>query len=67
MTTKEKIAVMQAFEDGKKCQARLRGRNEWIDFEITFWNFEEWEYRIKPEEVKPALPKYREIPTEAGQ
>jgi hypothetical protein len=59
MTTKEKIAVMQAFEDGKQCQAREKGRNDWCDFTCTNWNWADCDFRIKPEEKKP---RYRDIP-----
>ena len=29
MTTKEKIAVMQAYEDGKKIQVATNGEEDW--------------------------------------
>lgn len=49
MTTKEMIAVMQAFEDGKKIQARMLGRNDWWDCKNPSWAWSTYEYRIKPE------------------
>ena len=69
MATKEKIAVMQAYEDGKVCQIRTRNvEDEWSDFQKnaqtnTGWNWERYDYRIKPEEKKP---KYRDIPIVQG-
>jgi len=58
MTTREKIAVMQAFEDGKKIEIRVIHSDNWIFCECPGWNWEYFNYRVKPE---PAKPKYREI------
>lgn len=57
MTTKEKIVVMQAYEDGKKIQWLIKGEYEdnWKDISPSrepIWNWPECDYRIKPE------PKY---------
>ena len=49
-TTKEKIAVMQAFMDGKKLQ--ILSNDDWTDWNPTcdpVWNWERGDYRIKPE------------------
>ena len=54
MNTKEKIEVMQAFEDGKDIQFRVIANgpsaewNEWIDPRVPHWDFSSFEYRIKP-------------------
>lgn len=54
MTTKEKIAVMQAFVDGKPCEYRKCGTNPWLplltesDYEAC-WDWYGCEFRIKPE------------------
>jgi len=55
MTTKEKIEVLQAYEDGKKIQCKYRkdGDVKWEDSPEPSWNFGCLDYRIKPE------PKYR--------
>lgn len=46
-TTAEKIAVMQAHEDGKKVQMLLAGG--WSTIDGPVWNWEARDYRIKPE------------------
>lgn len=50
MTTKEKIEVMQAFEDGKKIQCLSKFADHWIDCYSPLWNWYICDYRIKPEE-----------------
>ena len=46
---------MQAFVDGKEVQVRSRKWNpreslkpDWVDEELSCWNFEDFDYRIKP-------------------
>ena len=53
--TIEAIRVMQAFADGKEVQVRSRKWNpreslkpDWVDEELSCWNFEDFDYRIKP-------------------
>jgi hypothetical protein len=49
MTTKEKIAVMQAYLDGRTIQ--LYG-TRWYDFKLDEepdWNWGQTNYRVKPE------------------
>lgn len=50
MTTQEKIAVMQAHEDGKKIEFRLHGKTQWIAQPCPIWNWVEYEYHVKPED-----------------
>lgn len=60
MTTQEKIAVMQAYVDGKQIQ--IRTSKGWIDFYITAepsWNWRDFEYRIKPEPKEPTYRPYK--------
>ena len=52
--TIEAIRVMQAFADGKEVQVRSRKWNpreslkpDWVDEELSCWNFEDFDYRIK--------------------
>jgi hypothetical protein len=45
--TKEAIAVMQAFVDGKEVQC-LAHNKEWITTDQPAWNFPSYIYRIKP-------------------
>lgn len=65
MNTKEKIAVMQAWLDGKKIEATGRHNVLWYEVEgEPEWNWGFNTYRIKPEEViRPSIewdhvPKY---------
>lgn len=55
MTTREMIAVMQAFEDGKKIQIADKGSKDWADYGMgePVWDWDAFDYRIKPEEEKP--------------
>jgi hypothetical protein len=57
--TIEAIRVMQAYVDGKEVQYLGKKRNimgsllsDWCDTHEPFWNFEDFNYRIKP---TPAL------------
>ena len=50
MTTAEMIAVMQAYVKGEQIQCRHRGRREWNDITVAKWDWELYEYRIKPKE-----------------
>ena len=53
--TIEAIRVMQAYVDGKEVQVRSRKWNpreslkpDWVDEELSCWNFEDFDYRRKP-------------------
>jgi hypothetical protein len=53
--TIEAIRIMQAFVDGKEVQYLGKKRNpmglllsDWCDTHEPFWNFEHYDYRIKP-------------------
>jgi len=51
-TTQEKIAVMQAYVDGKKIEWLSNG--EWAGIEVPAWNWISYDYRVKqdpPREV----------------
>jgi len=60
MTTKEMIAVMQAYEEGKKIQTRMIGKDGWWNNESPSWDWNHHEYRIKPEE-KPKRMTNRQL------
>lgn len=54
ITTKEMIAVMQAYENGKQIQGRFWCKTgHWIDIPVPGWNWGLFEYRIKPEKERP--------------
>ena len=48
MNTKEKIEVMQAYEEGKTIQVYDLERHEWMDCHSPAWNWLGFDYRIKP-------------------
>ncbi len=53
-TLQEKIAVMSAFAKGVKIEYRRKSyRLEWRSADDPSWNWEEFDYRIQPEPVKP--------------
>lgn len=52
MTTEQKIAVMQAYVDGKQIQQqRINQNNAWKNCVIEpFWDWYNIDYRVKPEQ-----------------
>lgn len=48
-TTKEKIAIMQAYEDGKKIEICRKTENVWYNAILPDWNWAACDYRIKSE------------------
>lgn len=61
MTTEEKIAVMQAFVEGKEIEVAAQSDLScWIPVEIPAWNWEECVYRIKQEPPKPKVRPYKD-------
>ena len=51
-TTKEMIEVMQADEEGKIIEKRKYSNNgDWVLSECPLWNWDDYDYRIKPEPV----------------
>lgn len=55
--TKQAIAVMQAYVDGKALQYKSKNTNHWHEFltaSTPTWRWLEFDYRIKPEaKVRP--------------
>lgn len=47
--TKQCIAVMQAYADGKQLELFDKYKNEWVDVVDPTWNWYNNVYRIKPE------------------
>lgn len=53
ITTAEKIAVMWAFGAGKKIELTPRHyMAPWALNDHPLWNWEDWNYRVKPEPVE---------------
>lgn len=49
-TTEEKIAIMQAFVEGKIIESSKRGNDNWTRFPCEpNWNWDDLDYRIKQE------------------
>ena len=47
-TTKEKIEIMQAYEEGEQIQMSEHDKNEWTDMKIEpLWDWVNFDYRIK--------------------
>lgn len=52
MNTKEMIAVMAAFDEGKQIQWREADgspKSDWQDIRSPIWNWQAIHYRVKPE------------------
>lgn len=47
MNTREMIAVMQAYEDGKQIEAKLLSDPDWYSVEKPLWDWDSFVYRIK--------------------
>lgn len=59
MNTKEKIEIMQAWIDGKTIQITYRGLDAWADIlPEPEWDFQKYEYRIKPKQKVKKTIKY---------
>ena len=62
--TKEHIEVMQAFLDGKEIEYRLFTPTNsmlWRISQTPMWNFDKYEYRIKPSEPEYIYPIYKRL------
>lgn len=49
MTTKEMIEIMQACDKGKTIEFALLGENKWKIIARPTWNWDKFDYRVKPE------------------
>mgnify|MGYP003639436720 CR=1 FL=1 len=56
-TTKEMIAVMQAYEDGETIQRQVSGGGIWttVSSDSTVWDWRYFDYRVKPAESKKVM------------
>ena len=65
MSTEDKIAVMQAFEDGKDLEVANKGEERWVSTVMPIWNWVAYNYRIKPapasqlDRIKAEYAEYR--------
>lgn len=48
-TIEEKIAVMQAFADGREIEVKVEGGSEWVKASAPEWNWLLFDYRVKEE------------------
>ena len=61
-TTKEHLEVMQAFIDGKEIEFKQRFQNDhYREVSTPMWNFDKYEYRIKPSEPVYVYPIYKRL------
>lgn len=52
-TLKQKIEVMQAFEDGQEIERKIRPTGEkWLEVGLPSWNWSDNDYRIKPKPLE---------------
>lgn len=49
-TTKEKILVMQAYEDGEEIEKNWHSQESWVNDQYPSWDWGSFKYRIKPKE-----------------
>jgi len=49
MTHDEMIAVIQHHKNGGKVECKHKDAREWNRASLPLWNFEEYDYRAKPE------------------
>lgn len=49
MNLRKQIEIMEAYERGEKIQYRIRGKRTWGDINTPDWNWNNREYRVKPE------------------
>lgn len=52
-TIQEKIAVMQAFAEGKEIEVQVEGGSEWVEATNPEWNWMIFDYRVKEEISAP--------------
>lgn len=52
MDIKEKIAIMQAYAEGKEIEISEIGENDWSLSCAPTWDWSSFDYRIKPENPK---------------
>ena len=51
-TLAEKIAVMQAAERGEEIEGRHLWSKSWMNIPTPTWNWDEFDYRVKPKPQK---------------
>ncbi len=54
MTDKEKVEILQAYMDGESVQVRNKRKpdDKFTDDLLPVWNFDDCEYRIKPDDTE---------------
>ena len=49
MSIDEMIEALTAFKEGKEIEFRRNTNNDWVELKAPAWNFNTFEYRIKPQ------------------
>ena len=57
--TKQKLSVMQAFVEGKEIECTGNSL-AWAEITNPVWNWQEFNYRVKPEQPKYRLYRYKD-------
>lgn len=53
MNINKKIEIMKAYSEGKHIESRtIGGIEDWEECFTPTWNFEEFEYRVKPRQIR---------------
>lgn len=62
MTHNEILAVVQAHKNGKQIQCKSKINSDWRDCydNKPHWNFQSFDYRIKPEKLRVSRPMVKE-------
>lgn len=65
MSIKNKIAVMQAYEDGAAIDYRMSAKDGWSPVTIPGWNWGEFDYRVTPIKKTVWINLYQDSPSMA--
>lgn len=57
-TIEGKIAVMQAYADGKNIERRVMHTSDWFPAKDIGWDWIAYEYRIRPQTLEEAATKH---------
>ena len=57
-TTKEKIKVMEHYENGGEVECVEKGNNNWEIVTKPLWNWDDFTYRIKEQKQKVTIEKW---------
>ena len=65
-TLKEKIEIMQAALDGEEIEVYSTIGNDWVKTNVPVWNWDNYDYRIKPKPLERWINLYPAVKTTFG-